>query len=332
MLQGYGDVGDVGKVLPEAMSRHVRTPYCRREVPVFCVATSLVAVCLCYCGVALFKAAGDRMEPLRGDRIPHLLGQLAVSHLWAAGMLLLAAGVELQLIGYARLPAALVVPLSSSAVVLLLWLSAVFFDERLAGREWLGLCLLGLAALMVVASLGDGSRGPGRPPPPLPLLAFAVPSLAAPVAWSWLGSRRPDGRHCRAPAGVAYGVACGVLVGTAELGVKGLAISVGRGARGADLFAHPHLYIAVAGLGFSLVQGMLALQRTRMAVCMTVATIVALIYQVVVGTLLFGGDWPSDPLWGLLRVAGVGVAVLAVVAFPREGQPAPAPSRHRART
>ncbi|TDD96057.1 hypothetical protein [Actinomadura rubrisoli] len=293
------------------------------------VATSLVAVCLCYCGVALFKAASARMEPLRGDRLPHLLGQLLTSRLWAAGLLLLVAGVELQLVGFARLPAALVVPLSGTAGVLLLGFTAGCFGERLGGRDWLGIALFALGALLVAASLADGSRGPGRPPPPSVLLAVAVPSLVLPALWSVLGHLRPDGRHRRTSAGVSYGVACGVLVGAAEIGVKGLAITFYAGAGAADVLAGPHFYIAVVGMALALVQGMIALQRARMAVCMTVATIVALIYLVVAGTFLFGGDWPSDPLWGVLRVAGVGVAVAAVFAFPREAPPEH-PS-HRAR-
>ncbi|MEW2359312.1 hypothetical protein [Spirillospora sp. NPDC029432] len=279
--------------------------------------TAMVAVGLYYVGAALFKAAGARMEPLRGDRPLRMLGQLARSHVWLIGMLVFLVGLELQLVAFAELPLGTAMPLFASSLVLLLWLAVTFFGERLAAREWLALGLFALATLTIAASVRPGEGDIGTLPPAPLLLAVMVPSIALPLLLFSAGDRRPEGRHARPLSGVAYGLSFGVLLGAAEVAVKGLAIlNTGR-EFGLGLLAEPYPYLLAIALALGLGQGMIAMQRCRMAICVSVCTIVAKTYLVLAGSLLYGGDWPADPLWGVLRLGGAALAIGALFLFPR---------------
>jgi hypothetical protein len=114
-----------------------------------------------------------------------------------------------------------------------------------------------------------------------------------------------------------------LLVGCAELGMRDLALSLRQGLAGLEVLGAPGLYLALIGMALAIGQGMIALQRGRMTICITVTTITAVIYTIAAGTLLFGGDRPTEPLGGLLRVAGLVVATAAIIVFPRHGPTAP---------
>jgi len=289
---------------------------------------ALLAVSLYYVGAALLKSAGARMEPLRGDRPWHLLVQTTRSGRWLAGVVVFAVGVELQLIAFAELPLSRAQPLFSAALAVLPVIAAVWFRERPTARECLGFAVFAAGTLLIAASVRpDGDIGTA--PPAALLCAVTVPSLAVPIAlFSWGDRRRPP-RHARPPAGVEYGVSVGILVGTVEVAVKGLTLeSVQPGP--AVLLTTPYPYLIGAAVILAMAQGTIALQRCRLTVSAAVCTIVAKTYLIVVGSLLYGGDWPADPLYGVPRILGIALAASALLAFPRyEPDPSasPRPSR-----
>ncbi|MFI6519368.1 hypothetical protein ACIBF1_27695 [Spirillospora sp. NPDC050679] len=278
---------------------------------------ALAAVVLYYVGAALFKRAGARMPPLRGTRPLHLLGELARSPLWLAGLLVFAVGMELQIIAFAELPLGVAQPLFASTLLVLLWIGATCFGERLAPREWLGVGLFALSAVLVWASVRPGPRGIGSLPPAPLAVAVVVPSVLLTVLLFSRGDLRPAGRHARPLAGVAYGLGSGVALGAGEVAIKGLAVVNAARGQGPHPLATPYPYLVGLAVAVGLAQAMIAMQRCRMVVCVSVCTIAAKTYLVLVGSLLYGGDWPADPLWGAVRAAAVLLAAGAVAVFPR---------------
>ncbi len=128
------------------------------------------------------------------------------------------------------------------------------------------------------------------------------------------GDYRPDGRHARPVAGIAYGLSSGLPVGVAELAVKGWS---DEPVSGTAILHTPYPYVTVlaAALGFGIMQA--AFQRSRVIIVATVMTIAAKTYLLLVGTLLYGEPWPEDRGRVTLRVLGFAVAGFAVLLFPR---------------
>jgi hypothetical protein len=289
------------------------------------VVAALASVWLFYVGSAFLKAATVRMEPLHGRRPGHALRQMLSQRAWLTGVLLVVVGLELQVVAFSRLSLGRALPLFGSALALLVLICVKYFGERLARREWLGLGMFLAATICLTLCAPTGADAIEGLPSNGALALLACLSLAVPVALFPLVNRHASGRHARPLAGIAYGLTCGVLIGTGEIAVKGLSIANGTRAQGAQLLAEPFLYLIVVAMGLAVYQGTIALQRCRMVVPMVVCTIVAKTYLVVAGSALFGVDWPGGEA-GLLRVAGIGLAIGSLFVFPPYEAPAVTPA------
>jgi multidrug transporter EmrE-like cation transporter len=283
---------------------------------------AFAATALYYLGFAIFKVAADRAEPLRVNRILHLVWHVLSDWIFLAGLCLVLGGLSLQIVALSKVPLSVAVPIFVSGLVPLLVIAVVFFGERLTLREWISLLLIAAAILLIALSIGS-------PPPikaisvaPWKLAAVVVPALALPFLVMPFGDHRPDGRHARRVSGIAYGISAGLPVGCAELAIKGWSVSH---AHGLEILHTPYPYVTVlaAALGFGILQ--LGFQRARVSIVATVMTITAKTYLLLVGTMLYGEPWPDDRGRVALRVLGFGVAATAVLLFPRHDPHAPEP-------
>ncbi|MFF5260306.1 hypothetical protein ACFY4C_15270 [Actinomadura viridis] len=287
---------------------------------------------LYYAGFAIFKPAADRMEPLRGDRIRHMLRVILTDPVFLAGLVLVLGGLALQILALAELSLSIAVPIFMSGVILLLLVALAFFGDRLTGREWLSLVLIGAALLLITASIGN--------PPPIravdvPLWKLAVivaPALVVPLVLLLTGEHRPDGRHARPITGIGYGLGAGVPIGTAELCIKGWSDS-GIGS-GSLLTPYPYVTVAASVVGFGIL--MIAFQRCRVSIVATVMTVSAKAHLLVTGSFMYGEPWPQDTRYFAMRLGALALAAIALLQFPRHrplpdpeppGAPAHAPSR-----
>jgi hypothetical protein len=91
-----------------------------------------------------------------------------------------------------------------------------------------------------------------------------------PVLLFVVGDRRPSGVHARRLTGVAYGITSGVLIGTAEMAL----VAVVR-IPPDELLATPYLYLFAFAVVLGIAQLQIALQRCRMVLVVSIATIVA---------------------------------------------------------
>ncbi|KIZ18478.1 membrane protein [Streptomyces natalensis ATCC 27448] len=292
------------------------------------VASALIANVLYSTGFVLEKRALATLPALSTRRpalvVRHLLG----SPRWLGGSLALAAGFAAQLAVYRALPIAAAQGIFVSGLVLLLILSSVVLGERTSGRERQSMVAILVALVMVVASLqGDEARTIARTAPPATLLTIAVPSLAAGLLLYGSAERRARRRHRLPTAGVAYGVAVGLLYGVSSLaikGVSGLLTTHDIPAAAGHLLRSPYPYLLLFTGATGLVLSQTALQRCRASVIVPVCSTITCVFTVACGTVAFGEPLPADPLRLALRLGGTAVALTVLLALPRHEPPAPA--------
>jgi len=277
-------------------------------------AAAFGATALYYFGFALFRLAAVRMERLRGNRIPRMLWVVLTNWIFLCGLALVLGGLALQIIAMGELALNVAIPIFMSGLLPLLVIATVFFGERLTGREWLSLLLVGGAIALLVASVRDVAPIDTTDLPPWRLAAVAVPALLVPMLILVLEDVRPDGRHARPVTGIAYGLGAGFPVGTAELAIKGWS-DAGGAAPDALTTPYPYLTVLSAAVGFGIMVA--AFQRCRVSIVATVMTVTAKSHLLLMGTLLYGEPWPQDTVRSALRLGALALAVIAVAQFPR---------------
>ncbi|RAY10694.1 hypothetical protein DPM19_34120 [Actinomadura craniellae] len=241
--------------------------------------------------------------------------------IFLCGVVLVLGGLALQIIALSTLSLGVAVPIFVSGLVPLSLIAITVFGERLSGREWLSLLLVAAAMLLLALSIGTPPKVGSAEMPGWQLALVVTPALAVPLLLMVLGDHRPDGRHARPVAGVAYGLSAGFPVGAAEVAVKGWSEA---SAPGLTILQTPYPYVTVlsAVVGFAILQ--VGFQRCRVIIVATVMTISAKIYLLLVGTTLYGEPWPKDGGLAAMRVTALALGLVAVLLFPRyERDPEP---------
>lgn len=277
----------------------------------------------------LFKTATGRMSPIGGRHPLHAAGRLVRSPRWLAGVAVLLAGFALSAAALVTIPVAATLPAYALGLVPLLVVGMSGFGERPTSREWLAVLItvaaMATAVLSVLPDHGEPLRdalhrtGGAGAAAALPLWKAAlvfVPSLALPLWMLGARDRAAGGRHARPLTGIAYGLGAGVLLGATEVFGQGMAMMLAAGRR-TDVLASPHPYLFLLAGVLGLVQLSIGLQRCRLTIIVTVVTVTAKTHLLLSATLLYAEPWPGEPAPLLLRAAGVGLAVLALTAFPR---------------
>jgi drug/metabolite transporter (DMT)-like permease len=276
-----------------------------------------MATIIYYLGFIVFRMAANRMPVLRGTQPIRLLRHTYSNRLWLAGLLIVLSGVATQVEALTTLPLSIAEPIFAASLVFILFYAAVFFRERLTGREWTSVALFGVATAMIGVSNGDHEQLTSHVPDPLVLTAVVGPAVLVCVVVLVGGDVRALGRHARPLAGVAYGFGSGVGLGVSELAIKGVAAEYNAHGLAAASYATVYPYVAVGMAALGLAQLQIGLQRCRLSIVATVLTVTAKTQLAVLGPALFGEPWPSDRLLGGLRVGAFALAVLALVLFPR---------------
>ena len=291
------------------------------------IAAAFSATGLYYLGFAVFKLAAGRMRPVRGNRILNMTWVIVSNWVFLIALVIVLAGLSLQILALRNLPLSQAVPIFMSGVVPLLLIALVFFGERLTAREWLSLLLIGGAILLLTASLSGDEPISSADAPLWKIAVVVAPAIAVPVLILVLGDYRPDGRHARPVTGIAYGLSAGFPVGTAELAIKGW--SDDPHATSTQIIATPWPYLTVvaAAIGFGIM--VMAFQRCRVSIVATVMTVAAKSYLLTMGTFLYGEPWPQDAGHSAMRLGALALGAVAVLQFPRhrpvEDEPQDAP-------
>src|SRR3954466_8757927 len=102
---------------------------------------ALMATIIYYLGFIVFRVAANRMPELRGTQPHRLVRHTYTDWLWLSGLLVALAGVATQAKALTIIPLRLAQPIFAASLVFILFYAAVFFGERLTGREWAGVAL-----------------------------------------------------------------------------------------------------------------------------------------------------------------------------------------------
>lgn len=279
------------------------------------IAAAFSATGLYYLGFAVFKLAADRMPPVRGNRILHMIWSIVSNWIFLIALAIVLGGLTLQIIALRNLPLSTAVPIFMSGVVPLLLIALVFFGERLTGREWLSLLLIGAAILLLTGSLSGDEPISSADAPLWKIAAVVGPAVVVPVLILVLGDYRPDGRHARPVTGIAYGLSSGFPVGTAELAIKGWSDDANASSLRIVTTPWPYLTVVAAAIGFGIM--VMAFQRCRVSIVATVMTVSAKTYLLTMGTVLYGEPWPQDAAHSAMRLGALALGAIAVLQFPR---------------
>ncbi|MEU9860204.1 DMT family transporter [Streptomyces sp. NPDC047971] len=290
------------------------------------VIAALVANVLYSTGFVLEKRALAGMPPLSAARPGRALVLLARRPLWICGAMALALGFAAQLAVYRTLPIAAAQGLFLSGLVLLLVLSSVVLGERPSGRERRAVAVIGLALVMVVASLYGTREEVSRSAPAGILLALCVPTLVAGLALYTAAERRARRRHRQPTTGVAYAVAVGLIYGVSSLAIKGVSGHLDTSDLPGSvpaLVASPYPYLLLLTGVSGLVLSQTALQRCRASLIVPVCSTVTCVFTIVSGTIAFAEPLPDDALRLLLRLGGTVLALTVLLTLPRHDADAP---------
>lgn len=229
------------------------------------------------------------------------------SRWWTIGFIVAAAAWLLHVAALSMAPLSAVQAVIAAGLVLLVVPAREWFGITLGRREMagIGLSAVGLALLALTASPETGSG----PVSSSGLVAFEGAAIAVGVALLLSGSTERAGPH----RGVLLAAAAGILLGVANVAVKGLADAVP-----AELAAivSPWALVAVlAGVGafFALARSLQVGSAIEVIVISSVAVNVAAIMG---GVYVYGDSMGSDTLGIALRSAAFAAVISAAALVP----------------
>jgi drug/metabolite transporter (DMT)-like permease len=288
------------------------------------IALALLATTAYNVGLILEKRALGQMPALEIRRVMGVVVSLLTSRPWLAGFALMLTGLACQTIVLTFEPVSVVQPVLASGVVLVLVLSRLMLRERLRGNEaW---CVAAIAVAVVLLALSATGTTESHHADPGSMAAVMIPSIAVGllVAVGSLRTRRPGA----VVSAVWAGAGTGLLYGVAALAIKALSGVLVRHQTAADLVASlissPYLYVLGGCLAVAMLLFQAALQAGRASIVIPVSNVTGSTYFIIAGTWLFHEHLPASPGKLVLRLAGIALAALVVIALSRQA-PEPVP-------
>jgi drug/metabolite transporter (DMT)-like permease len=272
-------------------------------------------------GLVLEKRALGQMPVLDLRRLARVVISLATSRAWLTGFALMLAGLACQTVVLTLEPVSVVQPVLASGVVLVLVLSRLLLRERLRGGEtW---CVVAMVVAVVLLALSSASAEVSHYASPDEMAAVMVPSAAVGLLVA-AGSLRAGGNSASV-TGVWSGFGTGLLYGVAALAIKALSGILVRHQTAAGLVigvvSSPYLYALAGCLAVAMLLFQAALQAHRASIVVPVSGVTGSVYFMITGTWLFHEHLPASPARLGLRLAGIALAVLVLIALSRQ-QPA----------
>jgi len=291
------------------------------------IALALLATTAYNVGLILEKRALGQMPALEIRRVVRVVVSLLTSRAWLAGFALMLTGLACQTIVLTFEPVSVVQPVLASGVVLVLVLSRLVLRERLRGNEaW---CVAAIAVAVVLLALSATGTAESHHADPGSMAAVMIPSIAIGllVAIGSLRTRRPGA----VVSAVWAGAGTGLLYGVAALAIKALSGVLVRHQTPAGLvtsvLSSPYLYVLAGCLAVAMLPFQAALQAGRASIVIPVSNVTGSTYFIIAGTWLFHEHLPTSPGKLVLRLAGIALAALVVIALSRQApEPAPAPA------
>ena len=286
------------------------------------VPLALLATAAYNAGLILEKRALGRMPELDIRRLARVIVSLLTSQAWLGGFALMLTGLACQTAVLTFEPVSVVQPVLASGVVLVPVLSRLVLGERLGRGEIRSVALITVSVVLLALSAAGTAAEAGHHASPGWMAAVMVPSAIVGAAAA-AAALRDRTRSRGAPlTAVGCGVGTGLLYGVAALAIKALSglLAGHHTAAGvaAGVISSPYLYV----LGGTLVAGLLlfqaGLQACRASIIVPVSVVTSSAYFVIAATWLFHEHLPASPGRLGLRLAGIALAALALIALSRQ--------------
>jgi general stress protein CsbA len=154
------------------------------------------------------------------------------------------------------------------------------------------------------------------------MVAVMVPSVVVGLLVA-VGSLRARTRDHGAPVtGVWSGLGTGLLYGVAALAIKALSGILVRHQTAVGIaigvISSPYLYALAGCLAVAMLLFQAALQACRASIVVPVSGVMGSVYFMITGTWLFHEHLPASPARLGLRLAGIALAALALIALSRQ--------------
>ena len=281
---------------------------------------ALVATGAYNVGLILEKRALGAIPALDIRRVARVIVSLLTSRAWLGGFALMLTGLACQTIALTFEPVSVVQPVLASGVVLVLVLSRIVLRERLQGGEtW---CVVAIAVAVVLLALSATGAADSHYASPGWMAAVMVPSAALGLLAAVGALRGRTRLRGSAVTGVWAGVGTGLLYGVAALAIKALSGILVRHQSAAALLIgvleSPYLYALAGCLAVAMLLFQAALQAGRASIVVPVSNVTGSVYFIVAGTWLFHEHLPASPGRLALRLAGIALAALVLIALGRQ--------------
>ncbi|MBB4933842.1 multidrug transporter EmrE-like cation transporter [Lipingzhangella halophila] len=261
-------------------------------------------------GLAIEQRALHRAPGISVHRPLHMARVLLTNGRWVAGCVLAALGSIGLIIALGLAPVSVVQPAYAGGIAMMLLLIGTVLGEPVTRGERVALGLMPFALLLLSLSLGDGGQTGTTADLPL-LLLVSLGTVAACVLAMALAGRA--GHYVSA---AAMGAAAGLSQGVAGLqgkGLGGLLVEQGLVDAVIPALVSPYPYLYALGWAVGIVLFQTSLQRSRASITAPVSNVVGNVFMVVLGTVIFSEQLPSDPFMLTLRVLGFALTLTVVV-------------------
>jgi hypothetical protein len=227
---------------------------------------------------------------------------------WTIGFGIAAFAWVLHIAAIALAPLSLVTAVVAGGIVLIAYPAERYFGHALGRRELTGLVLAGMGLAFLALTVPE-DRGPAGYSAAT-MVAFEAGAVVLGLAL--LGSARRD-RRAVATTGALLGAASGLLIGVANVAIKGLTETLGTGA--GALISPWTVVIAIAGVVafFALARGM---QLGEAIPVIAATSVVSSCAAILGGVIVFGDPVGSDVLSGVARGAAFGAVIVATALIP----------------
>jgi len=266
----------------------------------------LASVCFSISNL-LEKRAVDAMSDISAVSTRAMVAKLVRSPVWLIGFVVGVVAVGLMVLSYELAPIAVVQTIFGAGLVLIVIASHLILHESMSRRELIGLAVI-VAAVVLVSVTLTSAAAPGVGGSLRSVMwASGATVVVAFAAYGALSRSRVG------DASLRFGVASGLLYGVAALQTKSVAVllnhhGVVHGAGRAFTTAYPYVFVVASLLGLIVFQR--GLQRSRISVLVPLTNVVASVYVVVVGMVVFDEPLPSNDVLATLRLSGFALALI----------------------
>lgn len=264
----------------------------------------------------LEKRAVDRMTGISIRRVGHMVITLLRSPLWLSGFLSGVVAVVLMTVSYSVAPITVVQSIFGAGLIFLVLASRLYLHEHVGRREWGGIAMMIVAVVLVSVTLTSGTR-PGVGGTALGAsVASAATALVAGLLFLVLNKAPID--HS-----ISFAACSGLLYGVAALQTKSASVfftdkGIVRAIPSIFASPYPYLFLICSVLGLLVFQT--GLQRSRVAVLGPLTNILAAVYVVAVGMVIFNEPLPRSAAMTVLRFLGFAFVLIGSWSFASPSQ------------